>query len=106
LETVLENGELMELLLPTLRADFTLIGTYTYSYDAPLRCSISAFGGLQDCSVDFADLEAWDAQTRQNLKVRMFAGDHFFLHSAHHQSLWVVSQDLMHVLERQQNSHL
>ena len=94
-EAVLRNGELMELLLPTLRADFALVETYTYFHESPLDCSISVFGGLQDSLVGYGDLEAWDIQTRQNFKVRMFDGDHFFLHGSKRQLLWAVSHDLI-----------
>ncbi len=95
-EIVLQNRELLEVMLPTLRADFTLVETYSYFHDAPLKYSISAFGGLQDSLVDYADLEAWRAQTRQNFKVRMFAGDHFYLRNVHYQLLRIVHQDLIH----------
>lgn len=49
--------------------------------------SISVFGGLQDSLVGYGDLPTWDVQTRQNFKVCMFDGDHFFLHSSRHQLL-------------------
>ncbi len=96
---VLQNKELMELLLPTLRADFALVETYTYCHEVPLGCGISVFGGLQDDLVNYDDLEAWNAQTQQNFKVRMFSGDHFFVHSNRHQLLWAMSQDLIRILE-------
>ncbi len=93
-EAVLQNGELMELLLPILRADFALVETYTYVHEAPLECPISAFGGLQDNLVSSGDLEAWNIQTWQNFKMRMFDGDHFFLHSLKCQLTRNIFQDL------------
>jgi len=76
---LLNHEELMEIMVPLLRADFALYETYQYSTDAPLSCPISAFGGLQDHRVNDHDLEAWRAQTSSAFALRMFPGDHFFL---------------------------
>ncbi len=45
---VLDNEELMEILLPALRADFALCETYAYGEDDPLSCPVTAVGGLRD----------------------------------------------------------
>ena len=97
---VLEHAELMELLLPTLRADFELHDTYTYMPDDPLDCPIVAFGGLRDSDVSQDDLTAWRTQTRSLFNVRMFPGDHFFLHNERTQLIRAVSQDILAWLSR------
>ena len=79
---ILENSELMQLLLPTLRADFAISETYVYASEPPLDCPVTAFGGLQDYGVSRKRLEAWRSQTNGAFSLRMFAGDHFFLHNA------------------------
>lgn len=99
-EAVLQNTELMQLFLPILRADFAVHEMYVYTADAPLDCSISAFGGLQDDEVSHDDLVAWRDQTRSAFTLRMFPGDHFFLHSARTLLLQALSQDLVQVLSR------
>jgi medium-chain acyl-[acyl-carrier-protein] hydrolase len=76
---LLDHEELMEVMLPILRADFALYETYLYSSEPPLNCPISAFGGLQDRRVSASDLEAWRSQTSAPFSLRMFPGDHFFL---------------------------
>jgi medium-chain acyl-[acyl-carrier-protein] hydrolase len=78
---VLNNHELMELLIPILRADFTVLETYTYFDETPLNCPISVFGGLQDKEVSLEQLEAWQAQTLNSFSLKMLPGDHFFIHS-------------------------
>jgi medium-chain acyl-[acyl-carrier-protein] hydrolase len=93
-EAVLQHPELMELLLPTLRADFSVVETYVYTPREPLACPISVFGGLQDSEVTRKDLEAWCDQTRGPCTVRMFPGNHFFLHSAQDLLLRAIAQDL------------
>jgi medium-chain acyl-[acyl-carrier-protein] hydrolase len=79
---VLEYPELVQLLIPTLRADFAVCETYTYMKSAPIDCSIMAFGGLQDDRVSRERLEPWGDQSRASFSLRMLPGDHFFLHTA------------------------
>jgi len=78
---VLEHPELMELMLPTLRADFSVCDTYEYTEEAPLACPITAFGGLQDSDISRRKVEAWREQTSATFTLRMFPGNHFFIHS-------------------------
>src|ERR1700674_5350722 len=40
---LLDHQELMEIMLPLLRADFAVYETYSYSNETPLNCPISAF---------------------------------------------------------------
>lgn len=93
-QAVLENAELMRLLLPTLRADFTVVETYAYAAEPPLDCSITAFGGLQDRKVSYDQLNAWQEQTDAAFSLHMLPGNHFFLHSAQSLLLKLLSQDL------------
>jgi medium-chain acyl-[acyl-carrier-protein] hydrolase len=98
-EEVLNNRELMELLLPTLRADFSLIETHIYTPSAPLDFPINVFGGLKDWTVSYNELEAWQEQTKADFALQMFPGDHFFLHSAETLLLPVVSQKLQEIVQ-------
>jgi medium-chain acyl-[acyl-carrier-protein] hydrolase len=79
-EAVLQHEELMQLLLPRLRADFEVCETYTYNQDEPLPCPISAFGGTADHDISVASLAAWNEHTLSEFYLHMFEGDHFFLH--------------------------
>lgn len=79
---VLDDEQLMRLLMPMLRADFTVADTYRYRPGEPLRCPIRAFGGLDDPGVRLADLQAWQRHTAHSCRVSVFPGGHFFLHDA------------------------
>jgi medium-chain acyl-[acyl-carrier-protein] hydrolase len=81
-QAILENTELLQLLLPLLRADFAVYESYVYAPEEPLACPISAFGGLQDSDVRHDDLVPWQEQTQGAFMLRMLPGNHFFLHSA------------------------
>ena len=91
---VLEEVELMQIILPVLRADFAIYETYVYSTEPPLNCPISTFGGLQDCRVSRGDLEAWRDQTSGSFSLRMFPGDHFFWNTTQPLLLQVLSREL------------
>ncbi len=91
---VLENAELMELMLPLLRADFAIAETYAYSEDAPLSCPISAFGGMTDEEVNEEEVAAWREQTLGAFRMRMLPGDHFFLFTQRAALLQAVSEDV------------
>jgi acyl transferase domain-containing protein/surfactin synthase thioesterase subunit len=78
-EAILQNSELMQRLLPTLRADFALLETYVYTNEPPLNCPIATFGGTQDPRVSREDLAAWRDQTQQSFTLQLLPGDHFFL---------------------------
>lgn len=91
---MLKNAELMQLLLPTLRADFAVIETYVYAPEPPLDCLITAFGGLQDQEVSCDDLKAWQEQTNAAFSLQMLRGDHFFVHSAQPLLLQSLSREL------------
>ena len=91
---LLDHEELMEIMLPLLRADFAVYETYVYTNEPPLNCPISAFGGIRDHRVKDSDLEAWRAQTNVSFSLRMFPGDHFFLKQP--LLLQVLSRELAH----------
>jgi surfactin synthase thioesterase subunit len=91
---VLEHPELMSLMLPLLRADFAVCQTYKHLPGPPLICPITALGGLEDKEVTRDHLSAWSQHTSGSFKLRMFAGGHFFLHSAEPSLVRVLAQDL------------
>jgi medium-chain acyl-[acyl-carrier-protein] hydrolase len=91
---VIANPELMQLMLPLLRADFSLCETYEYRPEPPLPCPLTAFGGLQDPEVPPESLEAWSQHTTCAFGLRLFPGDHFFLNSARDSLLTVIAQEL------------
>lgn len=93
-QAVLENAELMQILIPILRADFAVLENYTYIDEPPSDCAITLFGGLEDKEVSYNQLEAWRDMTTSSFHLQMFRGDHFFLHSAQHLLLQSIAQKL------------
>ena len=100
-EAVLNNADLMQLLLPILRADFELLETYVYEQFRALDCPITVFGGLEDNKVNMTQLEAWRELTTKSFSRQMFPGGHFFLHSAESLLLQSLNQTLDRLVTRQ-----
>jgi medium-chain acyl-[acyl-carrier-protein] hydrolase len=84
----------MEIFLPTLRADFTLLETYEYVPEAPLTCSISAYCGTEDEEVSAEEMAGWKVQTSGAFKLKMVPGGHFFIHGQQDLLVEYVLQDL------------
>ena len=91
---VLDSPELLELIIPILRADFALSERYLFVPEPPLDCPITAFGGLQDDLTPRDGLEAWREQTNALCVVRMLPGDHFFINTAQPSLLRTLHADL------------
>ncbi|NEZ55853.1 thioesterase [Leptolyngbyaceae cyanobacterium CCMR0081] len=78
-EEVLNNPELMGLMLPALKADFSLLETYQYRPSAPLDCPITCFWGQWDDIAIQADVAAWQQHTN-TFSLEPVPGNHFFPH--------------------------
>jgi len=99
-EEILRNRELIEVLLPVIRADLALCESYVYDLEEPLDCGISAYGGQRDQMVLPGHIAAWRAQTRSLFASRIFSGGHFFLQTARPHLLREVAAELTRILSR------
>lgn len=93
-QEVLEHPELLQLMMPILRADFSVCQTYEYTTEPPLDAGITAYGGVKDTDVSREQLEAWGEQSSAPLVLHMLEGDHFFIHSSQVQLLQSLTQEL------------
>ena len=92
---VFQSPELVDLMLPSIRADFTVCETYVPRDEPPLDCRITALGGIADPDVDESSLWAWSALTRERpFSVRLFPGGHFFIREQQQVLLQTISQEL------------
>jgi len=78
---VLADHDMMEALLPAMRADFKILERYRLSDRKPLNCPISVFGGWKDTATPLSALEAWRQYTSCDFNVRMLEEGHFYLQS-------------------------
>lgn len=97
-EAILQNQELMDLLLPCLRADFAVLETYNYQSEPPLTFGITAFSGSEDQQVSQAEMLAWEDQTTADFYLKTLPGDHFFIQSHQSLLLQLLSQEMTNIL--------
>lgn len=91
---VLDNPELMDILLPLLRADFAVSENYTFESDSPLKIPITAFGGVEDTHITREEFHVWNQETSGPFVLHMIQGDHFFLNTAHSTIIESIEQEL------------
>jgi medium-chain acyl-[acyl-carrier-protein] hydrolase len=97
-DEVLQHAELLDFLLPILKADFMLCETYQYLNGEPLDCPLTIFGGTEDVHVSRSDLAAWCQQTRNRCRLLMLPGNHFFLNHSPQRLLRAVAEDLRQLI--------
>lgn len=77
---VAAQPELLSLMLPTVRADLTVVATWPY-HRYPVRAPIHAFAGTEDTYASPARMKAWKAETSGWFRLTAMPGGHFFLHT-------------------------
>jgi surfactin synthase thioesterase subunit len=93
-EEVCAVPELVELLLPTIRADFAVCETYAHRPGPPLGCPVVAFAGADDAEVPPARVAPWQEQAGGRFAGHVLPGGHFFLRSARDELLAAVRAEL------------
>ena len=76
---MLTDGEVLRMILPALRADYTAAETYLPQDEPKLSCPITVFAGDADPKVTVDEAKAWDGHTDADFDIRLYPGGHFFL---------------------------
>jgi medium-chain acyl-[acyl-carrier-protein] hydrolase len=103
---VLENDELMELVLPMLRADFELVHQYCYQPAPPLGLPLLALAGVRDPYGGVEQMTPWLQEAAPGSSLRRIDGDHFFIHSHQQEVLDHVGGALPGVLDFCRKTHV
>jgi medium-chain acyl-[acyl-carrier-protein] hydrolase len=77
-QAVLDDEELMDLLLPALRADFRMSERYEFRPGPPLPVPLVVFRGQTDREVLPTEAEGWACHTTAGCTVEVLPGGHFF----------------------------
>lgn len=78
-EAIFAHEELLDVLLPMIRADFAMIERYRCRPGPLLSCPISAWCGDGDPEVPLAAMRPWAEQTSGGFRLVALPGGHFFL---------------------------
>ncbi|KXK63881.1 hypothetical protein AWW66_00020 [Micromonospora rosaria] len=81
---VFESAELLELMLPILRADLRMVEGHRVAPDAVVRCPIIAYGAVDDPDATGPALAGWAQRTTGRFESRVFPGGHFFFQEHPH----------------------
>jgi surfactin synthase thioesterase subunit len=98
---ILRYPDVLELLLPALRADVEALETFRRKPQAPkLTCPTTVFGGALDRAVSMADLESVQDEVAGACRIRMFPGDHFYIEAQREHLLAAIHTTLAPTLNR------
>ena len=90
---VLANAAMLGLLLPGLRADFTMVETYKSNWSTLERVSVHLFHGADD-EIATDELQAWQQRVAQKITMECLPGGHFFIHDQRDRLLNAISAHL------------
>jgi surfactin synthase thioesterase subunit len=76
---LLADREMLDLMLPAVRADYTAIETYCAPGDATVGCPVTVLTGDDDPRVTLDAARAWARHTTADCEVLVYPGGHFFL---------------------------
>ncbi len=93
-DAVLAEPELLEMILPPMRADFAAYERYQHGIRDRLTCPVTAFAGTLDPVVSETAVAAWADHTSGPFRFHGIPGDHFFLAEHREQILGIISRSL------------
>ncbi|MER6393338.1 thioesterase II family protein [Streptomyces sp. NPDC059382] len=76
---VFDDPDLLEMVMPPLRADYKAIGSYAWRPGRPLDVPFTVLVGDRDPVVPVEDAAAWRVHTAAGSDVRILPGGHFYL---------------------------
>ena len=81
-DRVLAYPELVDLLLPVIKADFTLCTGYRPRHEPRLTCPIIGFAGNRDQIIPTDTMHGWTDLTEGGFSLTEIDGDHFLIETA------------------------
>lgn len=78
-QVILDQPDMMDMLVPIMRADIEALETYRHAPDAPLAVPFVVLGGRDDPQMAPHNVAGWRALTTERYTERLFPGGHFYL---------------------------
>lgn len=91
---ILAERELLELLLPSVRADIELLERYEHEPGRPISTPVHAIVGDRDAVVSVDEMQPWADETAGGFRMTVLAGGHFYFQPDPSALLSIVRQDL------------
>ncbi|MEU8700914.1 alpha/beta fold hydrolase [Streptomyces sp. NPDC048680] len=80
---LLDDREMLDLIMPVLRADYRLVETYERGPGPRLSCPVVAMTGDADPRVTIDEARGWAEETSGAFELLVHPGGHFYLTSQH-----------------------
>lgn len=80
-DIVFEDHEMRKLILPMLRADYSLLENYRLQKLVQLSCPLLTCAGKEDTEVTPEQIQCWQDLVCEKIQHEVFSGDHFYLMS-------------------------
>ncbi|MFJ9343387.1 thioesterase II family protein [Streptomyces sp. NPDC101733] len=97
---LLADATFRELILPSMRGDYTALSTHRYEPGPLLHAPVSVLCGDEDPRADEAESMRWRELTRAAFTFRAMPGGHFYLVEQHEAVARAVREDLAGFLAR------
>ncbi|MGW1216683.1 thioesterase II family protein [Streptomyces sp. NPDC002499] len=78
-QDMLDSPDVLEMILPALRADYRLVDAYRWQGGEPLAAGITALVGDSDPMVPVGAARMWREHTGGDFALEVFPGGHFYL---------------------------
>lgn len=79
-EQVFNTPSLLDLCLPYIRADFSVVEMFRTEFSGLLPSKSTVIYGSED-KMNHNDMQEWQSFFTQEIDIKVFAGDHFFIHN-------------------------
>jgi surfactin synthase thioesterase subunit len=91
---ILADAGFMAAIMPSMRADFSILERYRLRDETPLACPIAVVVGRDDHIARAEELSAWSSRTTGGFSLEVIEGDHFYLQSRRREIAAVVRRVL------------
>lgn len=100
-DAVLKDKEILDIVLPILRADIEMLNTMEYTDEEPLSCNMTSFSGEFDKRVSREDAEAWSKHTNHDFRLTMIPGKHLFINTHQAQVIDLINKEIETFMKNQ-----
>ncbi len=84
--------EMLDIFLPVLRDDISIVDNYQYTDEPVLSCPIDVFVGAADLGAPLSSVGEWRQQTSAQFEMTVFNGGHFFFYQSLSDIQSIISQ--------------
>jgi medium-chain acyl-[acyl-carrier-protein] hydrolase len=81
--TAIGDPDVLQMLLPIVRADVAIAESYRYEPESPLACPLIACDAAADPHASRTDVEGWKRETTGRFSIQRFGGDRSYIQREH-----------------------